>query len=219
MLRTRRSWQTLVLASVAALVVGGAVAAQDDAEGEDIAPRAVPPTECAVDPSPVETLASVLALAGEGAPRPAYPAITAPLGEVADTETRTAIKEAARELIACFNAGDIPRAAALMTDNGVRRAYWALSVDAVAREAARARLTAPPQPRPEASHIRLLAVTDASFLPDGRVAAFVVLNDPLSLPRAKTLLCFFSGQDGRWLLDDWVDFVIAPTAPAAPASP
>ncbi len=113
---------------------------------------------------------------------PAMTQITPPLGEIADVETSISIKEAARQVLACFNAGDIPRAAGLMTENGVRRAYWGLTIDEENRELARTRIAATPEPRAEEALVRLITVTDVSVLPDGRIAAFVVLNEPLLPP-------------------------------------
>jgi hypothetical protein len=98
-----------------------------------------------------------------------------------------------------------------MTENGVRRAYWGLTIDAENRELARTRITAQPEPRAEDALVRLITVTDVSVLPDGRIAAFVVLNEPLLPPSGpETLLFVFANQDGQWLVDDWIDFSIVP---------
>ena len=78
------------------------------------------PAECVAEPRAYEDIASILALGGDGVPAPAVTQITPPLGEVADAETSISIEEAARHVLACFNAGDIPRAAGLMTENGVQ---------------------------------------------------------------------------------------------------
>ena len=57
-------------------------------------------------------------------------------------------------------------------------------------------------------------------LPDGRVAAFVVLNEPLLPPAGpETLLFVFANQDGQWLVDDWIDFSIVPPNFGAEATP
>jgi hypothetical protein len=172
------------------------------------------------EPRAHEDIAAILALDGEGVPAPAMTQITPPLGDIADPETSTSIKEAARHVLACFNAGDIPRAAGLMTENGVRRAYWGLTIDAENRELARTRITAPPEPRAEEALVRLTTVTDVSLLPDGRIAAFVVLNEPLLPPPGpETLLFVFANQDGRWLVDDWIDFSIVPPNYGMEATP
>jgi hypothetical protein len=215
-------WRALVIAPLAALLVTGPVIAQEstpEADGSEN-PRLVAPSECVAEPRAYEDIESILALDGDGVPAPAVTQITPPLGEVADAETSISIKEAARHVLACFNAGDIPRAAGLMTENGVRRAYWGLTIDTENRELARTRITAPPEPRAEDALVRLITVTDVSLLPDGRIAAFVVLNEPLlPPPGAETLLFVFTNQDGRWLVDDWIDFSIVPPNYGMEATP
>ena len=170
-----------------------------------------PLPSASVEPRTYEDIAAILDIEGEGVPAPAMTQITPPLGEIADAESTISIKEAARHVLACFNAGDIPRAAGLMTENGVRRAYWGLTIDEENRELARTRIAAAPEPRAEEALVRLITVTDVSILPDDRVAAFVILNEPLLPPAGpETLLFIFSNQDGRWLVDDWIDFSIVP---------
>jgi hypothetical protein len=208
-----RRWRALAIAPLAALLVTSPVLAQDGTPEADDAenPRLVAPSECVAEPRSYEDIAAILALDGEGVPAPAVTQITPPLGDVADIGTSISIKEAARHVLACFNAGDIPRAAGLMTENGVRRAYWGLTIDAENRELARTRIAAAPEPRAEEALVRLITVTDASLLPDGRIAAFVVLNEPLLPPAGpETLLFIFANQDGQWLVDDWIDFSIVP---------
>ena len=76
-----------------------------------------------------------------------------------------------------------------------------------------------PEPRDEAFLARLLAVTDVSMLPEGRVAAFVVISEPLLPPGGpETLLFIFANQDGQWLLDDLVDFTVTPVITTEEAS-
>ncbi len=208
-----RRWRALAIAPLAALLVTGSVLAQEGTPEADVAenPRLVAPSECVAEPRTYEDIAAILSLDGEGVPAPALTQITPPLGDIADIETTISIQEAARHVLACFNAGDIPRAAGLMTDNGVRRAYWGLTIDAENRELARTRIAASPEPRAEDALVRLITVTDASLLPDGRIAAFVVLNEPLLPPAGpETLLFIFANQDGQWLVDDWIDFSIVP---------
>jgi hypothetical protein len=208
-----RGWRALAIAPLATLLATGPVLAQDGTPEADGAenPRLVAPSECVAEPQAYEDIAAILNLDGDGVPAPAMTQITPPLGEIADVKTSISIKEAARAVVACFNAGDIPRAAGLMTENGVRRAYWGLTINADNRELARARIAAPPQQRTEETLVRLITVTDISVLPDGRVTAFVVLNEPLLPPSGpETLLFVFANQDGRWLVDDWIDFSIVP---------
>ncbi len=97
-----------------------------------------------------------------------------------------------------------------------QRVYGRLTTDALARVAAQARLTAPPESRAQDQWLRLLAVSDVSTLPDGRTAAFVVFNDPALPPGGpETAPVVSSPRAGGWLLDDWVDFsIVAPATPA-----
>lgn len=217
-----RRWRALAMVPIAAMLVTGSALAQETTpEAVDTEnPRLVAPEECVAEPRAYEDIAAILDIEGEGVPAPALTQITPPLGEVADPETAISIKEAARHVLACFNAGDIPRAAGLMTENGVQRAYWGLTIDEENRELARTRIAATPEPRAEEVLVRLITVTDVSTLPDGRVAAFVVLNEPLLPPAGpETLLFIFSNQDGRWLVDDWIDFSIVPPDFGAESTP
>src|SRR5919112_2003854 len=178
-----RLWRALAIAPLAALLVTGPVRAQESTpkEGSEN-PRLVAPSECVAEPRTYEDIAAILALDGDGVPAPAMTQITPPLGEVANAKTAISIKQAARQVLACFNAGDIPRAAGLMTENGVRRAYWGLTIDAENRELARTRIAAAPEPRAEEALVRLIPVPDVSPLPAGGVAAFFILKDPLLPP-------------------------------------
>lgn len=217
-----RGWRALAIVLVAAMLVTGSVLAQDGTPEPDDTenPRLVAPEECVGEAREYEDIAAILMLDGEGVPAPALTQITPPLGEIVDAETDVGIKEAARAVIACFNAGDIPRAAGLMTDNGVQRAYWGLTIDEENRALARERIPAAPERRADEALIRLITVTDASTLPDGRVAAFVVLNEPLLPPAGpETLLFIFAEQDGQWRVDDWIDFSIVPPDFGAEATP
>jgi hypothetical protein len=216
-----RRWRALAIVPLAVMMLTGPVLAQEEGEDEEAQSiRLVGVEECVTDPLAPEAISNMLALDGEGVPPPATITITPPLGEIADPVTDIEIKEAARTILACFNAGDIPRAASLMTENGVRRAYWGLTIDQASREATAARLTAEPEPRQPERFVRLISVTDSSVLPDGRVAAFVIINEPLLPPAGpETLLFIFANQDGRWLLDDLIDFSIVPADFGAEATP
>jgi hypothetical protein len=217
-----RRWRALAMVPLAAILIAGPVQAQEGtAEPDDTEnPRLVAPEECVGEPRAAEDIFALLALDGEGVPAPGVTPITPPLGEIADLETALAIKEVAREILACFNAGDIPRAAGLMTENGVQRAYWGLTVDQENRDLARTRIAAAPEPRAAEFLLRLITVTDASVLADGRIAAFVVINEPLLPPPGpEALLFIFANQDGRWLLDDLIDFSIVPPDFGAEATP
>jgi hypothetical protein len=214
-------WRGLFVAPVVALVLAAPVMAQDGTPTPDAeSTRNVNASECTVEPRAYDQIATMLDLNGAGIPQPPATTITPPLGTVVDADTDAAIKDVARQVLACFNAGDILRASALMTDNGVKRSYWGLTIDEENRELARTRLAAPAEPRAEEVYIRLITITDASTLPDGRVAAFVILNEPLLPPNGpETLLFIFANQDGTWKVDDYIDFSIVPPNYGSEATP
>lgn len=221
----KRRWRALAIVPIMAMLLSGPVLAQESTpeSGDAESQRLVAPEECANqvgEPRPYEEVATILNIDGEGVPEPAMTQISAPLGEVAPPETAVAIEDVARTVLACFNAGDILRSAALMTENGVIRAYWGLTIDQENRDLARERLQAAPEARAEEFLTRLMTVTDVSTLPDGRVVAFVVFNEPLLPPGGpETLLFVFADQDGQWLIDDWIDFSIVPANFGAEATP
>lgn len=214
-------WRGLFVAPVAALMLAAPVMAQDGTPTPDSdSTRNVNASECVVEPRAFDDIATILDLNGAGIAQPPATTITPPLGTVVDADTDATVRDIARQVLACFNAGDIPRAASLMTDNGVQRSYWGLTIDEENRELARTRLAAPAEARAEEVYIRLITITDTSTLPDGRVAAFVVLNEPLLPPNGpETLLFIFSNQDGTWKVDDYIDFSIVPPNYGSEATP
>jgi hypothetical protein len=216
-----RGWRVLAVLPLATMLLTGPVLAQDEPEREPgSSRRQVPPADCMADPRPFEEIATILDLEGEGLPAPPIVQITAPLGTIADAETASEIRAVARRVIACFNAGDVPRATALMTEDGVRRVYWELSNTEENREFTRSHLADTPVPRANEALVSLIAVTDVLVLSDERVAAFVVIDEPLSQPEGpETLLFLFTNDDGMWRMDDWIDFTIVPVEAVAAATP
>ena len=217
-----RGVQALAVVLLGAHLLASPALAQEatPAAGTVENPRIVEPQECQVEPRSVDEITRILQLDGAGLTAPSTMTLTQPLGVTVDPATKSSIKEAVRQLVACFNAQDLPRAAALMTDTGLQHAFWGLSSSAAAREATKARLAAAPTPRQERALIRLIAVTDVSRLPDGRVAAFAIVNDPLLPPPGpEAVLMVFTQQGDAWLLDDLVRFLIVPPRGAATATP
>lgn len=221
-MRVRYRSLSIAALTVAASLVPGALAAQDATPS---ASQRIPqPTECRVKARSSDELLGLLGLTG-GTPTAAAPASTPepfsiPLGEPADTMTENAVTDTARELIACLNAGDIPRASALLTDEAVDPLLVSGPVDAAAADKLKKALTAEPKPLDEKVQTRVLAITDVSLLKDGRAAAFIVVNDPLNPPSGpETLLMTFSQQGRRWLIDGVVHFSVPAAAPAGTPTP
>src|SRR5215217_7904502 len=183
--------------------------------------RGIPPEECQVPPRPSDEVFALLGMA-EGATN-TTPAVRTPVPAppwvAADEETEEAAKATIREWLACINADDNFRIAALMTDEALVRFFGGGLVADEAIEGARANLAGTPEPRTEEEHVRLVAVSDVSRLDDGRVAALVLFNEPVLPPAGlETLLVVFEQADDRLLIDDLVQFSVVPLTEGTPAS-
>jgi hypothetical protein len=183
--------------------------------------RGVPAEECRVQPRSVDEVFALLGLAegaGQASPAPRTP-VPAPPWTAADEETAAAAETTAREWLACINADDNPRIAALMTDAALTRFFATRLTDAAAIAAARANLAGTPAPRAEEERARLVAVSDVSRLDDGRIAALAVINEPTLRPHGQeTLLLIFAPVGNRLLLDDVIQFSIVPPRSGTPVA-
>ena len=204
----------------AAVLLGSAVSAGAQ---EDPNNRTLTPDLCVAEPRAAEDLIATLGLdaaSADEAPSSEPAEVSVPLGTQAGREVVEGVEAATRGLFACFNAGDVPRAAGYLTDFGVTRFFGFGPREGEADQILRDRATGVTEPRTEDDYIRLIAVTDVALLPDGRAAAFVVNNEPLLPPRgAETLLFIYSqAEDGTWLIDDYYDFTIVPPVTGTPTS-
>jgi hypothetical protein len=125
-------------------------------------------------------------------------AVPLPLGSPADPDVVAAVTETLRRTMACANAGDYWGLLSLSSDNLIR--YY--RPDAANREEARRIADELFPPSPAGKHWRLIAVTDVAVMDDGRVAAVLVSEDPLSFtPGPETQIFFLVQERGRWVLD------------------
>jgi hypothetical protein len=215
-----------VVALNAALVPAG-VAAQDESQatpaaGKDRLPRGVLAEECLVEPRSSDEVFTLLGLAeeaaGQAAPAPRTP-VPAPPWTRADEETATATEATIREWLACINADDNLRIAALMSDAALTRFFASTLGSAEAIEGARANLAGTPVPRAEEDLAQLVSVSDVSVLDDGRIAALAVIREPALRPGGQeALLLILTPVGDRLLIDDVVQFSVTP-APAGTPQP
>ncbi|MCD6031802.1 MAG: hypothetical protein K0S78_3984 [Thermomicrobiales bacterium] len=220
----RLSILILVFALVAlnaAFMPAGTVA-QDATPGAGPAraDRAVPVEECQVEPRAADEVFGLIGLVegAEASPAARTP-VPAPPWTAADDEAATAAETTAREWLACINADDNLRIAALMTDGALTRFFAGAMVAAEQLEEAQARLTETPAPRAEEEQVRLVSVSDVAVLDDGRIVALAVINEPALRPHGQeTLLLVFDPTGERYLLDDIVQFSIVPPRAGTPAA-
>ncbi len=169
--------------------------AQDD--GADLGgSKVVLPSECAAEPLVAEDVAAGLT---DGAELIGFQ-LEIPLGDAVSGEEADAINSTVRQILGCLNAADYLRVANLTTANGAKWLIGGLA--AGGEESAVAELSAAPTARDEAQFLRLIAITDAAIMSDGRYAAFVVLNEPIRPPRGpETILMVFVNEGGVMKLD------------------
>ncbi len=157
------------------------------------APDVPRPEECTVEPrsrDEVERLVKQQA----GTPRSLAP------GEslLPDPVTTAAIRQAVRLYIACLNAGDLLRAAALSTDAHAAE-LLATGAGTPASEAA----FGTPMPRPEPEWIAIVAIEDIFLHGEDQASAIVVLDEPTALG-ARSFVRYhvrFAKDAERWLID------------------
>lgn len=207
-----RRFSMLSAIPAVALIFAGSVGAS--AQDMEERTNQLSPDLCVVEPRTTEDLVAAFGLEAtvDEGPELNPPEINSPLGEPAAGDIIAGVTATTEEFFACFNAGDTARITALLTDYGVFRFYgFGPRDDAEAQF--RAWAEGETSAREEGDFIRLIAVTDVSVLADGRVAAFVVNNEPVLPPRGpETLLFVYSlADDGTWMIDDYFDFtIIAP---------
>ncbi|HEY8447938.1 MAG TPA: hypothetical protein VIL01_12605 [Thermomicrobiales bacterium] len=194
-------WLLLPLLAAALLTTGSSALAGQATPTPDVPA----PEECTTEPVTLEELQALVAT-----PVAAMPAASPPATSTAvDAETEAAVRAVIRELIACSNAGDLWRVLALYSDRFIRQ--WSLSlVEGLTGEAGPMpdqiyRGLAGARPLPEGARISILSFGAVERLPDGRVAAIVVGDDPQDQePAGPTRFLLVEQADG-WRVDDFED--------------
>lgn len=164
----------------------------------------IDPASCTVAPRPVAAVEAMVASGTPTATRaavPSAPAIVAdgqmPAGQPADERTAKAIGAVERQFVACYNADDLTRLLALMTDRAGRQLLADLSLDEPLADL----LAAPTDPLPVAQRLSLFPIHDVRVLPDGRIAAIVEWGRPDdSLAMLESNIHIYERSGDTWLL-------------------
>jgi hypothetical protein len=118
-------------------------------------------------------------------------------GEPANPELVASVNATARQLVACYNAGDLRRLFSLYSEAYLFTVWGGFAgpnpdrqqvADAIA-------FISKPVPQPDDNQLGLRSVQDVQELPDGRVMAVINLSDA-------SLLTLFRYSDG-WYQVDW----------------
>jgi hypothetical protein len=161
-------------------------------------PDAPPPALCRAAPRSLadlnELIATPVAARSPAIPRPRD---VVPEGSPADPATVAGVTVTVRELVACFNAGELLRAYGLYTDSYLHRLL--ARQDPLTQVAYDALAT--PMPEPPASRAAILAIRDVRLLPDGTAGATVTIRYAV-VPMPKTFFFTFARTSDRWLIAD-----------------
>jgi hypothetical protein len=159
-------------------------------------PVAPDPSECVIEPTPVEEIGAILgtpvAETGDSA-TPFVPLVGAP----ADVETSAEVVATLRQVFACANAGDRLRVASLFTDDFVHNFFGG-----VPREGLLDYLAIPPQPLPEDQKRIIIRIGEVQMLPDGRAGVVIVLDEPEDPRTEEPDFAILELVEGRWLVDE-----------------
>lgn len=153
------------------------------------------------------TLDAITAMAGTPASTPPTPDVSG--SEPASADTVAGITETARELVACSNAGDTMRRLALYSDRRIRMSYPDGPTPALER------MSQATMPVLDYERVALLNLDQVMELPDGRASAQVTIDNPLLHthglatpgvnPQEDVARLVFVQQDGRWLIDGFLE--------------
>ena len=159
-------------------------------------PVAPDPSECVIDPAPIEEIAAILGTpVAEPAvsPSPFVP----PASQPADPETSAKVVATLRQIFACANAGDPLRFSSLFTDDFVRNFFADVPLEDLLDF-----LAIPPQPLPENQERIIIRFGEVQLLPDGRAGVVVVLDEPDDPRIEEPDYAILEQVEDRWLVDE-----------------
>jgi hypothetical protein len=160
------------------------------------------PSECTVQPRTADELRALFQAVAAATPTSspaASPAAYVPPqgGKPADEATIAAVTATMREIIACVNAGNIPAAFALQTDNKLRGDFVEDIAQGINANDFVQFVTAA-SPVPASSWMPVPTLSDVRVFPDGSVGAYVTGDEGLGY-------AIFVKQGDHWFLDSLED--------------
>lgn len=142
----------------------------------------VDPAECTVAPRSIANIEALRATPSAGsAEQTQSPSIESegqlPHGQPADEQTAAAIRAVEHQFVACYNADDLPRVLALVSDDIARQILTDLNDPPLSATS----MATPSVPLAPGDRITLFPVSDVRILSDGRVGAMVAWGNPSDL--------------------------------------
>ena len=190
----KRNFRVPVLALLLSTAAAGSTVAQPATPAAY--PVAPDPSECLIDPAPVDEVAAILGTPVAAATQTAT-GFVPPAGTPADRQTSAEVVATLYQVFACANAGDPLRVASLFTEGFVRNFFGG-----VPREDLLAFLTIPPRPLPDNQKRIIIRFEEVQLLPDGRVGVVIVLDEPADPRTEEPDFAILKLVEGRWLVDE-----------------
>jgi hypothetical protein len=202
----RRLMMLFGMATFALVTASGSIAAQEATPTVYIVPM---PELCTLEPVSLGKLQEVLSTSdaetatasdsfedAKASPTP----FKMPTGEPVDETTRNAVEESMIVNVACINTGIGPQILAVYSNAGIR---WVLRNTGLSPEQIYEQLSTPTALE-EGDWTSIVEFQEMVRLPDGRVAAVVVGDDPTSEDGPSPTLFTLSERDGHWYIDEFV---------------
>ncbi|MFL5759597.1 MAG: FixH family protein [Thermomicrobiales bacterium] len=160
------------------------------------------PAECTIAPANVPALiANVTPSAIQPTPPPPVgPDFVWPRGDPATQAQTDGVTKTIRQFVACASAQDFSRRTALYSDHYLRP--FLASMDDQAKQGILAAAAAPANPMPEGQRGWIQEISDMRALPDGRVGARVIIDDPVNHPHVTYAVLVFAQSGDQWLIDE-----------------
>jgi hypothetical protein len=187
-----------VLAYVAGLSQG-----DNSQSGSPTAQVRIPdPSECTVPPADISVLIANRTPSTGQQPVDAQvgPEFPWPTGNPATQAETEGITRTIQEFVACSSAGDFARRSALYTNHYLQPFFNAMDEQNLQGVADAA--SAPASPVPEGERGWVQEIRDVRTLPDGRVGAHIVIDDPVNHPHVTSAVLIFAPSGDRWLIDE-----------------
>jgi hypothetical protein len=163
-----------------------------------------------VAPRSLAELQTLLATPASATPVPASPTpVALPTGTPVDAATAEAVTAAIRQLIACLNAGDYWRLLATYSDRYVQIFLQAYVDPTTGLTQETYDSYATPHPLDPTRYTGLLEIGPIVLLPDGRIAAAAVADDPGDGQPPRQSIFYLVKNGDRWQIDDFAYMPIA----------
>jgi hypothetical protein len=197
-----KQWAFLV--GIVATFLTGSLVNWSGAAAQEAGAFAPDPAACQTEPRSVEEIVALFTNATPAATGDSG-SVEVPTGRVASEALASSVTSTVHEAFACLNGGNMLSFFGLLTDGAIVTTFPWIGEE-LRKDPVSAELTNP-APLPADQFQTIVAVADIRSLGPDRAGAVVVFLDPASgNPGANALYLVFTRDDGRWLIDQVIEF-------------